>query len=180
MSNWLEIAFDKLDASFARLTRPCPKCGGQLHRTFSLLDKLGLFIPLPHTIYARHQCEQCKTRFRSYRTLTDLFLEGSWVAACAYLGEFRLLALACPATWLICSRLVKDTWTEGADTVAAGVLTGVLWLLSLVFGGGMRHAYLLEHNVLMFLLTALLVLGPVWLVLFLDKYTTFGLVECED
>ena len=181
MNSWFDTFFDKIDNSLQRLARHCPKCGGELNRSFSLLDKIGLFLPLPHTIYAHHSCEQCGARFRSYRNLTDLFLEVSWVAACAYLGEFRLLALACPLTWLIASWILgKQNRFEGDDTVFAGVLTGVLWLLAIVFGGNLRHASLMNHTILFFLLTLCFVLGPIWLVLALDKYTTFGLKDAEE
>ena len=178
MRQWFTTFFEKIDSHFANLTRHCPKCGGQLDRQFSLLDKIGLFLPMPHTIYAYHCCEQCGTRFRSYRNLTDLFLEASWISCCAYLGEFRLLALVCPLTWLISARWVgKAGWGSGADTVAAAVLTGILWFIAIVFGGGMKHASILSHSVVSFLLLLALVLLPVWLVLLLDKYTTFGLQE---
>jgi len=181
MAHWLNALFEKLDAHFAHLTRHCPKCGGELHRQFSLLDKIGLFLPMPHTIYSYHRCEECNTRFRSYRNLTDLFLEASWVACCAYLGEFRLLALACPLTWLISVRWIgKATWSNGTDTIAAAVLTGILWILAIVFGGNMKHASILNHTFLFFLLLLALVLLPVWLVLLLDKYTTFGLKDLSS
>src|SRR5436190_9040117 len=148
----------KFTGSLAGLIRRCPKCGGELHRCFSFLDKMGLFLPLPHTIYARHRCEKCGTRFRSYRSVTDLFLELSWFSAGAYLGEFRLLALACPLTWLISSRVMgKSNWAEGNDTVAAGLLTGILWFIALIFGGGMRYGYLVNHPVLMFLVMCLFI-----------------------
>ncbi|HSU54180.1 MAG TPA: hypothetical protein VLT36_08995 [Candidatus Dormibacteraeota bacterium] len=180
MSNWFDTAFEKIDQSLAHLGRRCPKCGGALHRRFSLLDKLGLFLPIPHTIYAHHQCELCKTKFRSYRNLTDVLLEASWVGACAYLGDFKLFALVCPLTWLICSGMGKNNWSQGTDTIMAAVLTGILWLLALVFGGDSKHSYLMEHNVVMFLATFLFVIAPIWVVLVLDKYTTFGLAEEED
>ena len=142
---------------------------------------MGLFIPLPHTIYARHRCEKCGSRFRSYRSLTDLFLELSWFSAGAYLGEFRLLALACPLTWLITSRIIgKSDWNEANDTVAAGMLTGILWFLALIFGGRMRYAHLPDHTLLMFLLICLFIFVPILLVLLLDRYTTFGLTSADE
>jgi hypothetical protein len=165
---------------FAGLIRRCPKCGGQLHRCFSFLDKMGLFIPLPHTIYARHQCEKCAARFRSYRSLTDLFLELSWFSAGVYLGEFRLLALTCPLTWLIASRVMgKSNWDAGNDTIAAGILTGILWFLALIFGGGMRYGHLINHPLLAVPLLCLFIFAPIGIVLVLDRYTTFGLTELD-
>src|SRR5437773_10907466 len=97
--------FDKfcqhMDAALARLQRRCPKCGGGLYRKFSILDKIGLYVPIPHTIYARHQCEQCRTCYRSFRSGTDLFLEISWLSALYLLGELKPLALGCTLTWVV-------------------------------------------------------------------------------
>jgi uncharacterized protein (DUF983 family) len=157
------------------LTRRCPNCGGELYRTFSILDKIGLYIPLPHTIYAMHQCERCGTRYRSFRSGTDLFLEVSWLSALLVLGEFKPFALACTATWLVVS-----VWLKGeacVDTVAAGVLVGVLWVTAWVFSSPARGDYFSAHPIIMVPTLAVCTLVPVALVLVLDRYTTFGLRE---
>src|SRR5437867_4392329 len=106
-AGWFERYWNSLDDGIRHLQRRCPKCGGELYRRFSFADKIGLFLPFPHTIYARHQCEKCHTWFRSYRTFTDLFLEAAWTSGFAYLGEWKPLALVCPITWLITSYVMR-------------------------------------------------------------------------
>jgi hypothetical protein len=176
--NWLNRLSEKIDDALHQLQRHCPKCGGELHRRFSAFDKIGLYLPLPHTIYAKHECERCHTHFRSFRSLTDLFLEAGWVSALFILGEWWAFALAGTITWLILWLFVRDTMSRGeADTVAAGVVMGVVWLLALVFGDLERGRYLTSHPGVMFPLTIFLVLAPTWTVLVLDRYTNFNLKE---
>ena len=61
---------------FERVEPPY-KWTGDLHRKFSLLNRIGLYLPLPHAIHATHECDRCHTRFRSFRNLTDLFLQAA-------------------------------------------------------------------------------------------------------
>jgi hypothetical protein len=178
VDNWINRVFDGIDAALRRLQKHCPKCGGDLHRKFSLLDRLGLYVPLPHTVYATHQCDRCHALFRSFRSLTDLFLEAAWVSALLYLGEWRPIALACPITWLAVTYVMKDSGNSGYDTIAAGVLTGVLWLLALVFGNETFRDFFMHHSVIAMPVTVCMLFLPVVIVLVLDRYTTFHLEEC--
>ena len=179
--NWINRVFDWLDEILSRLQRRCPKCDGALHRTFSFLDKVALYIPIPHTIYATHECDECHAHFRSYRTLTDLFLEASWVGCLLYLGEWKPLALACTITWLITYSLAKDAVSRGmTDTLCAGLLTGVLWVLALVFGNKAFGNFFHEHAVAASPIFVCLLFTPVGIVLVLDRYTNFGLEELEN
>jgi hypothetical protein len=176
--HWFSRFCDRVEAELSRLQRHCPKCGGALHRRFSILDKIGLYVPLPHTVYARHECEACHARFRSFRSLTDLFLEAGWLSGLYFLGEFRPLAMAGTITWLVVAIPLKGSLPRGeTDTVTAGVVTGIVWLLALVFGDLKRGDYLTRHPLVLFLLTLLFVFGSVWVVLFLDRYTNFRLKE---
>ena len=175
---WINRVFDAVDALLRRLQRHCPKCGGDLYRKFSLLDKTGLFLPLPHTIYATHRCDGCQARFRSFRSLTDLFLEAAWVSALLFLGEWRLIALSCPITWLVVAYWMKESGDTSYDTIAAGALTGVLWLLALVFGNEPFRIFFMNRSMALVVPVVLcLVLLPVAVVLVLDRYTNFQLQE---
>ena len=147
VARWVERACDAVDALLHHLQRHCPKCGGDLYRRFSRLDRIGLYLPLPHTIYATHQCDHCHARFRSLRSLTDLFLEAAWISALLLLGQWRPIALACPITWLVVTYWLKDSGISGHDTITAGVLTGVLWLLALVFGNEPFRDFFMNHTV---------------------------------
>jgi len=179
MSSWFDRLFEKLDAALRRLQRHCPKCGGELHRRFTFLDKIGLYVPLPHTIHAKHECKDCHARFRSFRSLTDLFLELGWLSGLYVLAEFWPLALAGTITWLIISSLLKGSVSRGeADTLAAGIIVGIVWMLALVFGDLERGNYLMSHPAIMVPIMIFLLFGPVWVVLVLDRYTNFHLEEC--
>jgi len=169
--------FNRADAALARLQCRCPNCGGGLDRKFSLLDKVALYIPLPHTIYAHHECEGCHARFRSFLPLTDFYLEGSWSAATFFMGELWPIALACPLTWVIVSWWSKREQLGAADTTMAGVTTGILWTLALVFGNLDRGGRMLQHPVMMMTLTAAVLFASAGLVLVLDRHTTFNLRE---
>lgn len=174
---WTDSMFNRADATLARLQCRCPKCGGNLDRKFSLLDKVALYIPLPHTIYAYHECERCHTRFRSFLPLTDFYLEGSWSAATFFMGELWPIALACPLTWLVCSWWFKREQLSGTDTTIAGAITAILWVLALVFGNLDRGGRMLQHPVMMMALTAAVLFTSVGLVLVLNRHTTFKLQE---
>jgi hypothetical protein len=171
---WINGAFDRADGLLARLQRHCPRCGGGLERQFSLLDKIGLHLPLPHTIHARHECEQCHARFVSYRPLTDFYLEASWTAAVFLMGELWPIALACPLTWLIASRWCRSRGLGNQDTILAGCVTAILWILVLVFGDLERGRRLLEHAIVMMPLIILALFVSLGMVLVLDRYTTLG------
>jgi hypothetical protein len=177
VDSWFDRLEEGIDAVLHRLQRHCPKCGGCLHRKFSLLDKIGLYIPLPHTIYAKHQCDACHTRFRSFRSLTDLFLEAAWFSALLFLGEYRFIALACPITWLVTSYLMKDSKDSSYDTIVAGMLTGILWLLALVFGNEPFRNFFFNHSIGAFFALLLMIFTPICVVLALDRYTSFQLRE---
>lgn len=180
-ANWINRVFEWLDDILARLQRRCPKCGGSLYRVFSFWDKIALYFPLPHTIYAKHECDDCHARFRSYRTLTDVFLEAAWLGALIYLGEFRMLALACTITWFVVCGLMNKNASRGmTDTLCAGLLTGVLWALALVFGNKAIGQYFHDHTVVTFVPFVLVLFVPVGIVLVLDRYTNFELKEIED
>jgi hypothetical protein len=175
--HWIDRVFNRIDALLQRLQRHCPKCGGDLHRKFSLLDRIALYLPIPHTLHAAHQCDRCGARFRSWRSLTDLFLEVAWVSALLYLGQWRLLALACPLTWLAVAYILKDSGNSGYDTIAAGTLTGVLWLLALVFGNPAFREFFFHHSIAVMPVMVFMLFLPVAIVLVLDRYTTFQLEE---
>lgn len=172
-NQWPDRLFEKVDAGLRKLERHCPKCGGILHRRFSFLDKVGLYLPLPHTIYAKHVCEKCHTRFRSFRSLTDLFLEAGWLSALYFLGKYWPMALAGTLTWIIVSGGMYDT-------VGAGMILGIVWMLALMFGDATIGKYLESHPVVMFLLLVVLVIVPIVIVLFLERYTYFDLKEVDD
>jgi hypothetical protein len=179
-AHWINKLFEMADAGLQKLNRPCPKCGGSLHRRFSLLDKIGLYFPLPHTIYAKHECEQCHAHFRSYRCLTDLFLEAGWLLGLYSLGRYWPLALAGTVTWMVAWFFAGREASRGEfDTVGAGIVLGIVWMLALMFGDMKRGAYLESHSVIMFLLMTFLVIVPPLIVLFLDRYTNFHLEECD-
>lgn len=178
--HWINRMFDRLDEMLARLQRHCPKCGGDLYRVFSFWDKIALYFPLPHTLYAKHTCDRCHRRFRSYRTLTDVFLEAAWIGALLYLGEFRLLALACTITWLVVNGVMDKNVSRGmSDTLCAGLLTGILWALALVFGNKHIGQFFHDHTVLVFVPFVLVLFFPVGIVLVLDRYTNFNLEEID-
>jgi hypothetical protein len=171
---------DKADLWLQRLERRCPKCGGTLYRKYSVLDKIGLYFPLPHTIYAKHICEKCHAKFRSYRGLTDLFLEAGWISSLFILGQWWPLALAGTVTWLIVSSWFRrDILSGDMDAVGAGVILGIVLALALVFGDEERGKFLMDHQIVFFPLLAFLVLAPVCVVLILDRYTYFRLEPCD-
>jgi len=110
--------------------------------------------------------------------LTDLFLEVGWISGLFIMGEYWPLAFAGTFTWLIISFLMNSTTSRGeADTLAAGVVTGIVWLLALVFGDMERGEYLMNHTVIMVPTMIFLLFGPTWIVLILDRYTNFRLRE---
>jgi hypothetical protein len=182
--NWINRWGDKFEAKADRwlhhLERRCPKCGGELHRKYTFLDKLGLYFPLPHTIYARHLCDKCGAMFRSYCGLTDLFLEAGWLSALFILGEWWAFALAGTLTWLIISSSIRGRQPNGSmDSISAGVILGIVLALALVFGDDARGQFLMNHFILFFFVLLFLVLAPVCVVLILDRYTYFQLKPLE-
>jgi hypothetical protein len=183
--NWINRTCDKFaakaDVWLHRLERHCPQCGGELQRQYTFLDKVGLYFPLPHTIYAKHTCDKCHARFRSFRGLTDLFLEAGWLSALFILGEWWAFALVGTLTWLIVSSSFKRERLNGSmDSIGAGVVLGVVLALALVFGDEERGKYLMSHFVLFFFILMFLVLAPVCVVLILDRYTYFQLKPLEE
>jgi hypothetical protein len=175
--HWLNRLCDKADAWLHHLERHCPNCGGELYRRFSVLDKIGLYFPLPHTIYAKHNCDKCHATFRSFRGVTDLFLEAGWLAALFILGEWWLFALAGTIAWLVVSSSFRRNTPSGSnDTIGAGVVLGIVWTLALVFGDEERGAYLMGHLVVFFPTVLFFVFAPVCVVLILDRYTYFRLM----
>ena len=179
--NWFNRLCDRADVWLHHLERRCPKCGGELHRKFSVLDKIGLYFPVPHTIYAKHICDKCHAKFRSFRGLTDLFLEAGWLAALFILGEWWAFALAGTIAWLIVSSSFKrDAPSGGNDTVGAGVVLGVVWALAMVFGDEERGKYLMSHQVVFFPMQLFFVFAPVCVVLILDRYTYFRLIPLKE
>jgi len=179
-TNWLTRLSDLVDKGLGRLQRRCPKCQGNLHREFSILDKVGLYFPIPHTVHAHHQCARCHARFRSYRTLTDVFLTIAWVSGLVVLGDYWPLALAGTIAWLGTWHFMKGSASRGeADTVSAGVVIAILWVLALVFGDLDRGTYLTEHRLILAAILLVLTVAFVWMVLVLDRYTNFGLKEVD-
>ena len=177
LARCVNAAFAVAEAGLTRLQRRCPKCGGDLRRRFSLLDKIALYVPLPHTVRAQHECEECHARFRTFRPLTDFYLEASWSAATWCMGDLWLIALACPISWVVTSWWFKREAGGNVDTTAAGAMTAVLWVLALVFGNLERGGRLLQHPVGLVLLTAVLLFLSTGIALFLDRYTAFNLRE---
>lgn len=97
-----------------------------------------------------------------------------------YLGEYWVLALVCPLTWLIVTHWIKLP-TLGMNTLVAGMLVGIMWALALVFGNEELASFFFETGLgkfLYFVLLIVLIVVPGLLVLFLDRYTTFGLKRC--
>lgn len=182
--NWINRAGDRLTAKADKwlhhLERRCPKCGGELQRNYSFLDKVGLYLPLPHTLHAKHLCDKCGARYRSFRGLTDLFLEAGWLSALFILGEWWAFALAGTLAWLIVSSSFKGNKANGSmDSVGAGVVLGVVLSLALVFGDEQRGKFLMSHLVLFFATLLFLIFGSVCVVLILDRYTYFRLTPLE-
>ena len=174
--NWFNGLCDKADVWLHHLERRCPQCGGALYRKYSVLDKIGLYIPLPHTIYAKHICDKCHAKYRSFRGLTDLFLAVGWITTLFILGEWWPFALAGTTTWLIVSSSFRrDTPNGSMDTIAAGVVLGIVIALALVFGDEERGKYLMNHLIVFFPLLLFLIFTPVCVVLILDRYTYFRL-----
>jgi|GEM_PF-6542438 len=179
--NWFNRLCDKADDGLHHLERRCPKCGGALYRQYSVLDKIGLYFPLPHTIYAKHICDGCHAKFRSFRGLTDLFLTVGWLTALFILGEWWPFALAGTIIWLIVSSSFRRGVLAGdMNTVGAGVVLGIVVALALVFGDEERGKYLMSHLAVFFPLLVFLVLAPVCVVLILDRYTYFRLEALEE
>jgi hypothetical protein len=106
-----------------------------------------------------------------------LFLEAAWLSALLFLGEWKPIALACPITWLVVTYLWKDNQDSSHDTIAAGVLTGILWLLALVFGNQTFRDFFMNHSVAVMPVVICILFLPVCAVLVLDRYTNFRLRE---
>ena len=178
--NWFGRLCDKADVWLDHLERRCPKCGGTLYREYSVLDKIGLYFPLPHTIYAKHVCDKCHLRFRSFRGLADLFLEAGWLTALFILGHWWPFALAGTITWLIVGSLFRrDAPNGNTDAIGAGVVLGIVLALALVFGDEERGNFLMSHLIVFFPLLIFLVFAPVCVVLILARYTYFRLEPCK-